>query len=202
MSYSPITDFIALLRQTSGGVRTERMPGLDYLVAGLARAEMFSIWVGSAAPVANQATTIWFLPASPSWVAEGAVFLWNASTQSYQPATPALWNALFIGTTLATVFQSIAVGAGAINPSTTLLAIERANPGATALTLPAVATRTRALQIVDWSSAVVNHAITLTPAAGETVMRLTSFELLSTPDQLSGVTLKPSTDLIGWVVAP
>lgn len=202
MSYSPITDFIALLRQTSGGMRTERMPGLDYLVAGLSRAQMFLLWTGAVAPTNNQATTVWLLPASPSWVAEGAVFLWNATARAYQPATPALWSALFVAATLSTVFQSVTDGAELISVPTTLLAIERINPAATALTLPAVATRTRPLQIVDWSSAVANHAITLTPAAGETIMRLPSFELLSNAFQLAGVTLYPSTDLSGWVIAP
>lgn len=202
MSYSAITDFIGLLRQTSGGVRAVRMPGLDYLVAGLARANMFLLWTGSTAPITNQAITVWFLPASPSTVAEGAVFLWNAATATYLPATPALWAALFGGSSGA-VFQGVTTGAAAVGAATTLLGIERANPATTVLTLPSVAVHSgKALQIVDWSSAVANHAITLTPNGAETIMRLPSFELLSTPDQLAGATLYPSIDLNGWVIAP
>lgn len=97
MSYSPLTDFLALLRQTSGGVRSERMPGLDYVVAALARAGLISISVGQTAPTVNPATTVWFQPAVPSWTAEGAVFLWNAAVNSYQVATPTLWSSLIAG---------------------------------------------------------------------------------------------------------
>jgi hypothetical protein len=143
------------------------------------------------------------LPASPSWVAEGAVFLWNAALGSYQPATPVLWGALLAAYAQGYIFQEVSAGAGAVNAATSLLAIERAAPAATALTLPAVALRNaKPLQIVDWSTAVVAHAITLTPAAGETIMRLGSSELFSTPDQLAGITLYPSIDLSGWVIAP
>jgi hypothetical protein len=38
MSYNPATDFIGLLRLVGSAVRSERMPGLDYVVAALARA--------------------------------------------------------------------------------------------------------------------------------------------------------------------
>lgn len=201
MSYAPATDFIALLRQTAGGVRTERMPGLDYIVAGLSRASMFLLWVGATAPTTSQTTTVWLKPAAPSWASESTVFLWNGVTAQYEPATPALWVALF--GTAAYAFQSVAAAAGAVASTTTLLAIQRAAPAATALTLPAVASRFgRPLQIVDWSTAVVGHAISLTPNGAETVMRLPVFSLLSTVDQLAGVTLYPSTDLNGWVIAP
>jgi hypothetical protein len=201
MSYSAITDFIGLLRSTGGGIRSVRMPGLDYLIAGLARAELFLLWTGTTAPTSNQATTVWLLPASPSTVAEGAIFLWNGS--AYVPATPALWSVLFAGgQSSGYVFQEVTTGAGAVNSATSLLAVERVNPAATALTLPSVSVRGgEALQVVDWSSAVANHAITLTPNGAETIMRLSSFELLSTPDQLAGVTLYPSVDLNGWVIA-
>lgn len=94
MAYNPLTDFLGLLRQTSGGVRAERMPGLDWLVAALARMGLFTLYVGSTAPTTNQAATVWLKPATQSWASEGAVFLWNASTTEYELATPALWKAL------------------------------------------------------------------------------------------------------------
>lgn len=95
MSYSPTTDFLALLRQTSGGVRTERMPGLDYLIAAMARAGMFVLSVGQTAPTSNLVSTVWIKPASPSsWAFEASIFLYNVLTAQYEPATPALWFAL------------------------------------------------------------------------------------------------------------
>lgn len=200
MAYSPTTDFLALLRLTSGGVRTERMPGLDYVVAALARAGLFTLFVGQTAPTTNQAGTVWLLPASPSWTAEGLVFLWNPGTLEYEVATPALWATLL---STGGVFQSVAGAAGVVGANTSLLAIQRANPAATALTLPSVTTRFgKALQLVDWSTAVANHTVTITPAGAETIMLQPSWQILSTAVQLAGVTLRPSTDLNGWVIAP
>lgn len=111
MSYNPVTDFIALLRSTGGGVRTERMPGLDYVVSALARAGLITVSVGQTAPIANQATTVWFQPAVPSWNAEGVVWLWNATAAAYQVATPALWSLFLAGP-----FISLIPAPGNANP--------------------------------------------------------------------------------------
>lgn len=97
MTYNPLTDFIALLRTTGNGVRSEQMPGLDYVVAALQRAGLISVVVGQTAPTSNQANTVWFRPNLPSTTAEGVVFLWNAGLAVYQAATPALWSALISG---------------------------------------------------------------------------------------------------------
>lgn len=204
MSYTPTIDFLALLRRTSGGVRFVRTPGLDYLVAGLARAGMFLLWTGATAPISNQATTVWLRPAQPSWTAEGAVFLYNTVAEEFEPATPALWAALFTASApAATVFQAIVAPTGTVDDLTTLLGVLRVAPAATAIALPSVFVRNRPLQIVDWSSSVVNHEITLSPVSGdETIMQLPSFKLFSTMDQLAGITLYPSIDLSGWVIAP
>jgi hypothetical protein len=94
MSYVPATDFLALLRQTATGTEIERMPGLDYVVAALARAGMFQVWTGLTAPAANQQTTVWVQPAQPSWTAECTVWLWNSELSEYQLATPNLWSVL------------------------------------------------------------------------------------------------------------
>lgn len=91
MGYNPITDFLALVRRTSNGARVAGIPGLDFTLAALARAGMFLLSVGQTAPTSNQAATVWLQPALQSWTAEGAVFLWNASTLAYEPATPDLW---------------------------------------------------------------------------------------------------------------
>jgi hypothetical protein len=201
MSYAPTTDFLALLRNTGGGERTLSMPGLDYVVSALARAGLFTLYVGQTAPTVNQATTVWLQPSVPSWVAEGAVMLWNAAAGQYQLATTALWAKLL---NPSYAFQSIVSAAGSVVAGTSLLAIQRAAPVATAVQLPSVSSQGsgKVLRIVDWSTAVVNHDITLTAAAPDTIMLQPTWQLLSTAAQLSGVALYPSTDLGGWVVAP
>lgn len=95
MSYARTTDLLALLRDTGNGVRVERMPGLDWLVAGMAAANMFTLWISpTAGPITNQATTVWFKTATQSWAQEGSVWLWNGT--AYAPATPYLWQQLFV----------------------------------------------------------------------------------------------------------
>ena len=94
MAYTPATDFLALLRQTSGGVRTERAPTLDIILATLARGGLINLAVQATAPTANQASTAWLRPAVPSSAtAEGTLFLWNSTAMGYEPATPALFYA-------------------------------------------------------------------------------------------------------------
>lgn len=202
MSYNPVTDFLGMLRQTAlGPVELARMPGMDCVLSAMARAGIITLSVGQTAPTVNQATTVWLQPALPSWTAEGKVFIWNPTTAAYELATPALWDLLLTGSPY--VFQSAPVASNVIGDTTSLLAIQRAAPAATTLILPTIASRLgKALQIVDWSSAVADHLVTLTPAGGASIMRLTSWQLLSTADQLTGITLYPSADLNGWVIAP
>jgi len=94
MAYNFVTDFMALVRNTAGGARTVRAPTLDVVIATLARANMFALYVGATAPTANQATTVWLKPATQSWSAEGVVYLWNAADAQYELATPKLFSAL------------------------------------------------------------------------------------------------------------
>lgn len=91
MVYNPATDFLAVWRNIAGQVSKVEMPGLDYVVAALARAGVFVLSVGAAAPVANQATTAWLKAAVPSNTAEGALFLWDKVTTTYLPASGALF---------------------------------------------------------------------------------------------------------------
>lgn len=203
MAYDPLTDYLALLRLTSGAVSTERMPGLDYVVAALARAGQFRLSVGQTPPIVNQSTTVWLKPALPSWTAEGTVYLWNAVTGAYEVATPALWAGLLSPSGY--LFQSVAAAAGIITTGVTLLAVQRAAPVTTALTLPSLAAQWltgRRLQIVDFSTSVVNHVITLGTPDGSTIMRSATWQLLSTADQLAGLMLQPSPDLNAWIIAP
>lgn len=207
MGYTPATDFLALLRNTGGGVRTEQMPGLDWVVAALARAGFITLAVSATAPVTSQATTAWFQPASPSWSAEGILYLWNAQAvpAAYQPATPALWAAYFVPVISGYSFQGISSGAAAINAGVTLAAVVRNAPVTTTLVLPTLAAQFatgKNLRIIDFSTGVVNHAITLTPSDTSTIMQLPSWQLNSTAAQLAGIMLQASPDLNAWIIAP
>jgi CelD/BcsL family acetyltransferase involved in cellulose biosynthesis len=205
VSYTPTTDFVALLRQTSDGVEFGRMPGLDFVLAAMARAGLVTPWTGQTAPTANLASTAWIKPASPSWSAEGVVYLYDANASAFVPATPALWSAL-LASSSGYVFQNVTGAADVVGGSTTLLAVRRTITvdGTTTLTLPVLATRGNVpLRIVDWSAIVLStHIIALSTPDGAAIMRRSTLDLYSTPDQLAGVTLYPSPDLNGWVIAP
>ena len=203
MSYNPATDFIALLRLTAGGVRSEQMPGLDYVVAALARAGMFALSVGQTAPTVNQATTVWLQPSQPSWLAEGVFYIWNPVTTRYEVATPALWRSIFAPG--ASIFQSLILANNAIVAGTTLAAVQRVAPANTTVVLPTIAAQYLAqkdIDIIDYSTGVVNHTITVTTPDGSAIMQKAQWQLLSTPDQLAGIKLRPSPDLNSWIIAP
>lgn len=154
MSFSPATDFLALLRQTGGGVRTVRTPGLDYVVAALARAGVIALSVSATAPIANQAATAWFKPAIPSWAAEGTLFLWNVVTAQYEVATPALWGALLIAAATQGITQDVtAAGPVSVLPNASVVRVQ--NVGApVALVMPLSANKVGGVLISDWA----NHA--------------------------------------------
>jgi hypothetical protein len=169
----------------------------------MARAGLFRLSVGQTAPTVNQVTTVWLKPSVPSWVAEGTVYLWDAAAGAYAVATPFLWNVLLSPGGYA--FQSATGVNNTIDAGTTLLAIQKAGPTSTGLILPNLGAQWstgRALKIVDWSTAVVNHTITLTTLDGSTVMQQAALQLLSSAVQLAGVTLHPAPELNGWVIAP
>lgn len=200
MSYEPTTDFVALLRQLSGSVELARMPGLDFVLSALSRAGMINLWSGQEAPTTNLAATVWIMPALPSWTAEGVVFLYNSGTGAYEKATPALWSAL-LSTITSEVYQAVLIASDVVNGGTTLLAIRRSAPAATALVLPAIADRVGGLlRVVDWSTSITEHAITFTTPDGASIMRQTSLVVYSTPDQRASLTLYPSPDLNGWIL--
>lgn len=209
MGYNPTTDFLALLRNTGGGVRTEQMPGLDFVVSAMARMGFITLSVSATAPVINQATTVWFQPAVPSWTGEGILYLWNAGAAAYQIATPALWQAYFLPLTSGYTFQSLANTGLTITAGVTLAAVQRATPAATLITLPTLAAQFasgKRLQIVDFSTGVTAHDINLVTSDGSTIMGVVGaapgWHLLSTAAQLSGVLLQPSPDLNSWIIAP
>ena len=205
MSYNYATDFIGLLRLVGSGVRSERMPGLDWVVSALSRMGFVNLYVGQTAPTNNQASTVWFQPAQPSWGAEGVTWLWNATANAYQVATPALWSILLNGSVLGYSFQSLPNANNVIGNAVSLAAVQRVAPAATAVVLPNLAIYHATglkLQVVDFSTGVTNHIITLTTPDGATIMQRNSWELGSNAAQLSGVTLTASPDLNSWVIAP
>jgi hypothetical protein len=206
MSYNPTTDFVALIRATGGGAQTEQIPGLDFVVSALKRVGLLNnLVIGATAPTTNQAQTPWFQPASPSWSGEGIFFLWNAAANTYQPATLALWAAFLVPIVSGYSFQSTAISGVAIAAGTSLFAVQRAAPAATALTLPNLTAQFasgKKLQIVDFSTGVVNHTITLSVPDTATIMQLANWQLLSTGVQLAGVMLQPCPDLNSWIIAP
>lgn len=91
MVYDPATDFLGLWRASGGDVSKMEMPGLDYVLAALARAGIITLSVSATAPVVNQSTTAWLQTAVPSYSAEGAFYLWDAVASAYDAATPALF---------------------------------------------------------------------------------------------------------------
>ena len=205
MVYTPSTDFLALLRTTSGGMRSEAMPGLDYLMSALGRIGLITLYVGQAAPTSNQTTTVWIQPAVPSWSAEGTVYLWNSATGAYAVATPKLWSALFALIVGGYAFQSIAGATGTVTTGVSLCAVQRNAPSATALLLPPLSPQFATgnkLQVVDFSTNVSSHDLSLSTPDGATIMGQTTLQLLSTANQLAGVQLTPSPDLNAWVIAP
>lgn len=203
MSYDPTTDFLGLLRLVGSVVRSERMPGLDYVVAALNRMGLFALSVGQTAPTVNQATTFWLKPAIPSWTAEGTLYIWNPVSTAYEVATPALWQAFLSPS--GSVFQSLAAANNIINAGVSLAAVQRAAPANTAVQLPTIAAQyltQKDIVLVDYSTAVVNHTITLLPVGGATIMQLPTWQFVSTADFLSRVRLRPSPDLNSWVMIP
>lgn len=201
MSYNPATDFIGLLRLVGSGVRSERMPGLDYVVVALARAGLFALSIGQTAPTVNQPSTLWLQPAIPSWTAEGTLYIWNSVAGAYQQATPALWQAFL--SPASNIFQSLAAANNIINPGVSLAAVQRAAPANTAVQLPTVAAQVltqKDIVLADYSTGVVNHTITLSTPDGATINQSAGWQLLSTAASLACVRLRPSIDLDSWVL--
>lgn len=161
MAYNPVTDFMALLRQTSAGARMARVPGLDYVLAAMARAGMFSLTVGQVEPTTNQGTTVWLRPVAQSSAAESTVFLWNAATAEYEAATPALWAALLTSTVPSDI-QDVAV-AGPVTILDHSDIVRVMNVGApVALVLPPWIEKIGAVLITDWLNLAGTNNITIT----------------------------------------
>lgn len=91
----------------------------------------------------------------------------------------------------------------AVVAGTRAIAIQRTAPSATAISLPAVLDQDgMPLSIIDWSSSVTDHTITLTPDGSETIMLAATWPMYSNAASLASLTLYPSTTLGGWYIAP
>jgi hypothetical protein len=101
---------------------------------------------------------------------------------------------------LADVVQTVTTASDTIGPNTTLLVIQRAAPALTQLALPALGTSR--LRILDWSTAVTDHEIRLTPNGTNTIMKAATYSAFSNAAQLASLTLHPSATLNGWYIAP
>jgi hypothetical protein len=93
MPYAAGTDFVGLFRAVTGGAKKAEMPSLDFMVAAMQRSGILVVSIGGTQPVANQAKTAWFRPATPSYSGEGVLYFWDATSSAYLPATPKLFLA-------------------------------------------------------------------------------------------------------------
>lgn len=137
------------------------MPGLDYVVEALARAGMIALSVSQTAPTVNQAATAWFMPAIPSFSAEGTLFLFNVALGAYQPATPALWAAFF-SAGASGVVQDVTT-AGPVTVQTNASVVRVQNVGAAvALIMPPSVNMADDVLITDWANHAGANNITIT----------------------------------------
>lgn len=122
--------------------------------------------------------------------------VWNKQT--------GIWNTINPASFVTGSFYSAAAASQTVPDGTSLVAIQRTSPSTTALTLPLLSNQGGfSISIVDWSTSVASdHAITITPTGGATIMRASSWTVYSNATQLGSVTLRPSLSLNGWVISP
>ena len=94
---------------------------------------------------------------------------------------------------------TVVSGSAVIPNGTRVVAIVADAPTATTLLLPTILGQDKTpLTIVDLSTNVSEHTITLDAQGTNTIMRLASFQIISTTDQLASITLNPATSLGIW----
>jgi hypothetical protein len=116
MSYTPATDFLALLRGGSPD-QLGKAPALDIIVSALARANIVNLHVGLSPPTSQQPITAWLKTQNPTYSAEGALWLWDALTGAYAEATPYLFGRLLA---TASGLPQAAIQTGSGSPLNTL----------------------------------------------------------------------------------
>lgn len=170
MSYGATADFLALIRLTAGGARMERMPGLDYVVAAMSRAGMFNLSVGQTAPTESQPNTVWLKPSlGGSWTVESTVYLWDDSVSAYEPATPALWAAMFaVGQLFPSIVQEVtAPGPVNVALNANIVRVNQLVSAPIQLILPLASVKTGGVLIVDWKGDAGANNITVTTTGGD-----------------------------------
>lgn len=181
MSYAPTTDFIALLRRTGAGVRMERMPGLDYVMAALARIGLFSVQVGQTAPISNQSTTVWLKPVpAGSWTGEAAIFLFNASTAEYEPANPVLWSSLLLASALppSQVQEIITPGPVNILIGTGIVLVNQTVSAPITLVMPLASAKVGPVLISDWKGDAGANNITYSMSGSDKLPGAATFGII------------------------
>lgn len=96
-------------------------------------------------------------------------------------------------------------GGGTINitAKTSALAITGSALTTTLVNLPSVSAQgSIPLRIVDWSTSISGHTITLVANGAETIMHASTWPIYSNSVQATTITLYPSTALSGWYTAP
>lgn len=98
-----------------------------------------------------------------------------------------------------------AAGGGTINVTagTAALAVTGTGLTTTSVNLPTVAAQDGVpIRIIDWSTSITEHAITITPNGAETIMNAADWTIYSNSSQAASLSLYPSTTLSGWYIAP
>lgn len=167
MAYNTATDFLALLRTGNAGAQLEQMPGLDFVVTALARAGMFSVFVGQSAPTSNQTSTVWVKPATPSWSAECAVYLWNPTTQAYALATPDLWSQMPFAFVAPKVQDVVLPGPANILTNVDVVRVNQSVGAPITLVLPLAAAKLNPVLISDWRGDAGTNPITISTQGGD-----------------------------------
>lgn len=100
--------------------------------------------------------------------------------------------------------QIVTGSSGTVAATTTLLVVQRSAPSSTALSLPSIFDVDDGweLRIIDLSTSVTSHAITLTPDGTETIMLATTWTIYSNSAQLGSLTLRANQTLNCWYIAP
>ena len=104
--------------------------------------------------------------------------------------------------------QSVTTSSATVDATIGTVTINRVAPVTTALALPNAGNRNgKTLRITDYSTSVTDHAITLTPSAGQKVMRQTTWPLYSNAASLASVELVPIVDPddasnFVWIITP
>lgn len=104
------------------------------------------------------------------------------------------------------IIQTVTGASATIDKDTELVVIDRNAPVATTLNIFDLMLADSLLGILDWSSNITEHTITLVPAGGQTIMKFATFPIVSTGNggattfSRASVILTPIKSLLTWMV--